>query len=43
MEQPCYPCPVVEWGMNVQEVLLRAIDGGLKWYWALEVLGISAR
>jgi len=27
--------------MNVQEVILRAIDGRVKWYQAAESLGIS--
>jgi len=33
----------VEQAMKVQEVILRAIDGRLKWYQAAEILGISNR
>ncbi|MFN3476298.1 MAG: ISNCY family transposase [Candidatus Methylomirabilales bacterium] len=33
----------VERAMKVQEVILRAIDGRLKWYQAAEILGISDR
>ena len=29
--------------MKVQEVILRAMDGQLKWYQAAEILGISDR
>lgn len=38
-----YPAAAVERAMKVQEVLLRAIDGRLKWYQAAEVLGVSDR
>jgi hypothetical protein len=31
----------MERAMKVQEVILRAIDGCLKWYQAAEILGIS--
>ncbi len=31
----------VERAMEVQEVILRAIDGRVKWYHAAEILGIS--
>jgi len=43
METPAYPPSAVERAMKVQEVLLRAIDGRLKWYQAAEILGISDR
>ena len=43
MEHASYPCAAVERAMKVQEVILRAIDGRLKWYQAAEILGISAR
>ncbi len=38
-----YPSSAVERTMKVQEVILRAIDGRLKWYQAAEILGISDR
>ncbi len=44
MSEPAvYPASAVERAMKVQEVILRAIDGRLKWYQAAEILGISAR
>src|SRR5512135_3024983 len=43
MEPPSYPSSAVERTMKVQEVILRAIDGRLKWYQAAEILGISDR
>ena len=43
MEPVGYPASAVERAMKVQEVILRAIDGRLKWYQAAEILGISAR
>ena len=43
MEQTSYPASAVERAMKVQEVILRAIDGRLKWYQAAEILGISDR
>jgi transposase len=43
MENASYPCAAVERAMKVQEVILRAVDGRLKWYQAAEILGISAR
>ena len=43
MENAVYPCAAVEWTMKVQEVILRAVDGRLKWYQAAEILGISVR
>ena len=44
MEEPAvYPSSAVERAMKVQEVILRAIDGRLKWYQAAEILGISDR
>ncbi len=43
MEQTSYPAFAVERAMKVQEVILRAIDGRLKWYQAAEILGISDR
>jgi len=38
-----YPFSAVERAMKIQEVILRAIDGRLKWYQAAEILGISDR
>ena len=43
MEPRAYPASAVERAMKVQEVILRAIDGRLKWYQAAEILGISDR
>jgi len=43
MEPRTYPASAVERAMKVQEVILRAIDGRLKWYQAAEILGISDR
>jgi len=43
MDSAVYPASAVERAMKVQEVILRAIDGRLKWYQAAEILGISAR
>lgn len=43
MESYCYPCAAVERAMKIQEVILRAMDGRLKWYQAAEILGISDR
>jgi transposase len=43
MESTAYPASHVERVMKVQEVILRAIDGRLKWYEAAEILGISDR
>lgn len=43
MEPGHYPFSAVERAMKVQEVILRAIDGRLKWYQAAEILGISDR
>lgn len=43
MEEDLYPFFGVERAMKVQEVILRAIDGRLKWYQAAEILGISDR
>jgi transposase len=43
METSYYPSSAVERAMKVQEVILRAIDGRLKWYQAAEILGISDR
>ena len=43
MENALYPCAAGEWTMKVQEVILRAIDGRVKWYQAAEILGLSAR
>ncbi|MGH7427396.1 MAG: ISNCY family transposase [Candidatus Methylomirabilaceae bacterium] len=43
METPAYPPSAVERAMKVQEVMLRAIDGRLKWYQAAEILGLSDR
>lgn len=41
--QRAYPASAVERAMKVQEVILRAMDGRLKWYQAAEILGISDR
>lgn len=38
-----YPASAVERAMKVQEVILRAIEGKLKWCEAAEILGVSAR
>ena len=42
MSEPAvYPPSAVGRAMKVREVILRAIDGRLKWYQAAESLGIS--
>lgn len=38
-----YADTAVERAMKVQEVILRAIDGRLKWFEAAEILGVSCR
>lgn len=43
MEQGLYPAAAMERAMKVQEVMLRAVDGRVKWYEAAEILGISDR
>ncbi len=43
MDSAVYPSSAMERAMKVQEVILRAIDGRLKWYQAAEILGISDR
>jgi hypothetical protein len=44
MSEPAvYPSSAVERAMKVQEVILRAIDGRVKWYQAAEILRISDR
>ena len=43
MEATYYPSSAGERAMKIQEVILRAIDGRLKWYQAAEILGISDR
>lgn len=43
MEESAYSVSQVERAMKVQEVILRAIDGRLKWYEAAQILGISDR
>lgn len=43
MTNGLYPSAAGERAMKVQEVILRAIDGRLKWYEAAEILGISDR
>ncbi|MGH2453872.1 MAG: ISNCY family transposase [bacterium] len=44
MSEPAvYPSSAMERAMKVQEVILRAIDGRLKWYQAAEILRISDR
>ena len=42
-EQRSYPDSAVERAMKVQEVILRAMAGRLKWYEAAEILGLSDR
>jgi hypothetical protein len=41
MEPGLYPASAVEGAMELQEVILRAIDGRVKWYQVAEILGIS--
>lgn len=43
MSDGMYPAAAGERAMKVQEVMLRAIDGRVKWYEAAEILGISDR
>ncbi len=43
MDTRLYPPSAGERAMKVQEVILRALDGRLKWYEAAEILGISDR
>ena len=43
MDTRLYPPSAGERAMKVQEVIVRAIDGRLKWYEAAEILGISDR
>jgi transposase len=43
MTNGLYPSAAGERAMKVQEVILRAIDGRLKWYEAAEILGLSDR
>ena len=43
MEPAVYPASALEQAMKGQEVMLRAIDGRLKWYQAAEILAISDR
>ncbi len=43
MEVCYYPSSVMERAMKVQEVILRALDGRLKWYEVAEIWGISER
>ena len=43
MQTTYYLSPAVERAMKIQEVILRAIEGRLKWYQAAEILGISDR
>ncbi|MGH7473594.1 MAG: helix-turn-helix domain-containing protein, partial [Candidatus Methylomirabilales bacterium] len=43
MPEGWYPAGAMERAMKVQEVILRAMDGRLKWYEAAEILGISDR
>ena len=43
METLYYPSSAVDRAMKVQEVILRAISGRLKWYQAAQILGISDR
>ncbi len=39
----CYPASAMERAMKVQEVILRAVDGRLKWYQGAEILGVRDR
>ncbi|MEJ5375738.1 MAG: hypothetical protein WHX93_04110 [bacterium] len=41
METYYYPRAAMERAMKIQEVILRAMDGRLKWYEAAEILGVS--
>jgi len=43
MESYQYPYAAVERAMKIQEVILRAMDGRLKWYQSAQILGLSAR
>jgi len=43
MNSCTYPFSAVERAMKIQEVILRAMDGRLKWYQTAEILGISDR
>ncbi len=43
MSTGMYPAAAGERAMKIPEVILRAIDGRLKWYEAAEILGISDR
>lgn len=43
MRHVAYAPSAVERAMKVQEVILRAVDGRVKWYQAAEILGISDR
>jgi transposase len=43
MQTTYYLSSVMERAMKIQEVILRAIEGRLKWYQAAEILGISDR
>jgi len=43
MDSGVYPASAVERAMKVQELIVRAIDGRVKWYQAAEILGISDR
>jgi transposase len=43
MNEGFWPASAMERAMKVQEVILRAMDGRLKWYQAAEILGISDR
>ncbi len=38
-----YPGSAVERAMKVQEVMLRAVSGQLRWFQAAEILGITPR
>jgi hypothetical protein len=40
MQTTYYLSPAVERAMKIQEVILRAIEGRLKWYQAADILGI---
>lgn len=43
MRMGIYPRAAVERAMKVQEVLLRATTGKIKWWQAAELIGISER
>ena len=38
-----YPRSEVDRAMKVQEVIMRAMSGGLQWFEAAEIIGVSCR